>query len=108
MTLPTNTVRKVIDDGLGEITRRVEIYESDGLTVWNSDAEDRLQDGSVNVSYGDNERRTLDITLRNDDNFLRSQPNGFWYDKVLKLYRGVKWNPTMIVPTAIIIEAQGG
>jgi hypothetical protein len=108
MSQPTNTVRKVIDDALGEVTRRVEIYESDGMTLWNPDVQDRLQDGQVGVTYGDNERRTLDITLRNDDNLFRSQPGGFWYDKVVKLYRGVAWSPALVVPTAAIIEAQGG
>jgi hypothetical protein len=108
MTLPTDTVRKVIDDGLGEVTRRVEIYESDAVTLWNAEVGSRLQEGSVTVNYGDNERRTVDVTLRNDDNLLRSQPGGFWYDKVLKLYRGVSWNPALVEPTAAIIEAQGG
>lgn len=108
MTLPPNTVRKVIDDGLGEVVRRVEIYESDGVTLWNAAVGDRLQDGSVNINYGDNERRTLDVTLRNDDNLFRSQPNGFWYDKVIKMYRGVEWNPSIVEPTAVVIEAQGG
>lgn len=102
-------VKEAIDRGvLDSITRRIEVYESDGVTPWQDALTDRLVDGSVGVAYGDNERRTLDLTLRNDDNLLRSAPTGFWYDKVIKLYRGVKYSPDVVTPGVAIIDSVGG
>jgi hypothetical protein len=102
-------VKQAIDRGqVQQITRRVEVLESDGETYWNNGLGDRLVDGSVNLAYGDAERRSLDITFRNDDNLLRSTPNGFWYDKIIKVYRGVKYNPNVVTPTVAIIEAVNG
>lgn len=106
MTKPGSAVKEVIDRGIGTVVRDVEIYESDGKTLWAPGLGDRLVDGSVSVAYGDNERRTLDITLDNTDNLLRSNPNGFWYDKVIKVFRGVTYNPSHVTPKAAIIEYQ--
>lgn len=106
MTKPTAAVKEVIDRGMGTVVRDVEIYESDGKTLWAPALGDRLVDGSVSVSYGDNERRTLDITLDNTDNLLRSNPTGFWYDKIIKVYRGVTYNPSLVSIKVAIIEYQ--
>jgi hypothetical protein len=110
MTAPYPAVVKdAIDRGqLQQVTRRVEFYESDGVTPWQPTYTDRLIGGSVGLNYGDNERRTMDVTLRNDDNALRSQSSGFWYDKVLKLYRGVKYSPNVVIPKVVVIESVGG
>lgn len=104
-----SVVKSAIDRGqINKVTRRVEIYESDAVNLWPQGVDDRLVDGSVSLAYGDNERRTLDLTLRNDDNVLRSQPNGFWYDKILKVYRGVEYSPHVVTPTVAVIESVGG
>lgn len=109
MTLiPPSVVRQVIDEGLGEVTRRVELYENGGEVLWRSDVSSRLIEGGINATYGDNERRTLDVMLRNDDNALRSQPGGLWYDKIVKIYRGVQYNPNLVSPRVVILEATGG
>ncbi|QEM40899.1 MAG: minor tail protein [Phage AS32] len=102
-------VKEAIDRGqLQQVTRRVEVLEADAVTYWNDGLGDRLIDGNVNISYGDSERRTLDITFRDDDNLLRSKPNGFWYDKIIKVYRGVKYSPNIVTPSTAIIESVGG
>jgi len=109
MALPTYAAREAINRGIGTVTRRADIYESDGATLWTgASGSDRLIDGGVNVSYGDNERRSLDLTLNNADNLLRSNPNGFWYDKVIKCYRGVDFPGLVIPPRAVVIERTGG
>lgn len=71
-------------------TRRVEIYESDGVTRWSKDTESRLIDGTVNVDYDRDERRTIDLLLANDDGVLVNAPGEFWYDKIIKVFRGVR------------------
>lgn len=106
MARPSSAVRNVINRGLGRVTRRIEIYEADASTLWMGD-NDRLIDGSVPVTYGDNERRALDLTLRNDDNLLHPSPHGFWYDKVIKVYRGVSYQPFLAHPAACLIEYTG-
>lgn len=84
-----------INSGFSKVTRRVEIYESDGETLWvpsNGDTRSRLVTGSISVDYGRDERRTIDLTLANTDGVLTSRSGeGFWYNKVLKVYRGVRY-----------------
>lgn len=78
------------------------------MTLWRpDDVGNRLVDGSVNLTYGESERRTLDLSLSNTDNLLRPSPEGFWYDKVIKTYRGISYSPTLEPPRAVILEAPG-
>jgi hypothetical protein len=74
-----------------QVTRRVEIYESDGVTLWaGAGSSSRLVNGgSISVDGTRDERRSLDITLDNIDGALRPTSTGFWYDKILKVYRGI-------------------
>lgn len=71
----------------GQLYRRVDIHNADG-TLWYSDAP--VVEGSVSVSYDRAERRTFDLTLDNEDFIFRSDPAGFWYDKIIKIYRGAQ------------------
>lgn len=91
-SVPPAPARRAIDSGLTRVLRRIEIYESDGETLWvpdNRPVQPRLIDGSISVDYNRNERRTLDVSLANYDNRLASRDGeGFWYDKILKVYRG--------------------
>lgn len=73
------------------ITRAMEIYEIDGVTPWRPDLWSRAFTGSVSVKYGNDERRSVDVTISNGDGALVHDPGQFWYDKVLKFYRGVKY-----------------
>lgn len=73
------------------VTRRVEVYEADGVTLWGTASKPDITAGSVNVDLSRSERRTFDLTIDNTDGRFRHYPGGFWYDKVLKIFRGVSY-----------------
>ncbi len=90
MAAPTQAVIDAIMAGKTRVTRRAEIYESDGLTLWRSDLPVNVKAGSVSVDSTREERRNLDLTLDNSDHAIVHDPNsGLWYDKIIKAYRGV-------------------
>jgi len=96
----------VLDQFLGATTRhvrRVEIYESDGVTRWEKDTVARLRDGSVSVDYGRDERRTVELTLGNADRVLVNKPGEFWYDKIIKVFRGVNVYAGKILPKIVVV-----
>lgn len=70
------------------ITRRVDVYESDGTTIFMANAP--FTDGNVNVDMTRDERRTFDLKLVNREGALTIHPDGMWYDKIIKIYRGVE------------------
>lgn len=70
------------------VTRRVDIYEADGITPYLLNAP--FMDGNVTVDMGRDERRMFDLKLYNEDGALTINPDGFWYDKIIKLYRGIR------------------
>lgn len=89
--------RAVIDAVLAPettVTRRCEIYEADGVTRWpGDDGKSRVKDGQVGVDSTRDDRRNLDITLDNSDGALIHDPtSGLWYDKIIKVFRGVEYN----------------
>jgi hypothetical protein len=87
------------------VTRRAEIYEQDGVTKWRPDdnLNPRLISGSISVSgTSEAERRTGDCVLENLDGVLNSYPGGFWYDKVIKIFRGITYDKGS--PKIVIIE----
>lgn len=95
------------------VTRRLEIYEYDGNTLWaGAGLGSRLVDGSISVDSTRDERRTLDCVLDNADGALRHDPyNGLWFDKVIKVWRGVKYwgfDPISGLPIQKTYEAQLG
>jgi hypothetical protein len=91
------------------ITRRVEIYEQDGVTPWKGATGDSdMVTGSVSVDYSRDERRTLELTLDNRDGTYSPDPGGFWYDKIIKVYRGLDIPRTRTPPRILIIEDNGG
>ena len=97
-------VADVLASGVTQVSRRAEIYESDGVTLFNDVP--RLVDGSISVDMSRAERRTLDITFDNSDRSLNHDPSGFWYDKVIKVFRGTKWTSTQQQPKIIIVQNQ--
>jgi hypothetical protein len=108
-TPPPAQVISAIENGVAQITRRIEFYENDAITRWypdktNDPDTDRLVDGSITIDSNSDERRKADLTLLNDDFKLRLNPNGgFYYDKVVKLFRGVKYSSLGTrVPVALI------
>jgi len=103
---PTPEVIKAIEAGNTEVTRRIEIYQHDAETVWEPDDEgiERLVEGNISIDYTRDERRSMDLTLDNTDNLLRPNPDdGFWYDKIIKGYRGVRFSPNITVPPSVVI-----
>jgi hypothetical protein len=70
----------------GRVYRRVDILNPDG-SIWLADAP--VLEGEISVDMGRDERRTFQMKLDNDGNLFRSDPDGFWYDKIVKIYRGV-------------------
>lgn len=94
-----------IHSGTVSVKRRFEIYESDGTTLWMPSADvPRMVDGSVTVDYGRDARRSFDVTLNNKDGVIAHDPDGFWYDKVLKFYRGVEFRNTKLIPSVLVIK----
>jgi hypothetical protein len=91
--VPPQEVQDAITAGVVQVRRRVEIYESDGVTpfaIANWDA--RLNSGSVTVDGTRDERRMIDVTLENGDFLLNENPyGGFYYDKILKAFWGVEY-----------------
>lgn len=85
-------------------TRRVEIYEQDGTTRWVKDTIARLKSGGVNVDYSRDERRTLDLTLDNSDGLILNAAGEFWYDKVIKVFRGVAVEKPAGIPRVGVIS----
>lgn len=111
---PELAVVNAIEAGTSVVTRRVEIYEADGVTLWNPTPDldpnfARLVDGSVSVDQTRDERRTLDLTLLNEDKLLR--PNalgGLWYDKVIKVFRGITYSVAATPPAIALVEHVDG
>lgn len=94
--------------GSSRITRRLEICESDGITIWMPSSETpRMIDGTVTVDYSRPERRAVDLTLDNSDGVLVHKPDAFWYDKVLKVFRGVEFPNLRRQPSILIIDENG-
>jgi len=108
---PSVDIVNALESGVVEVTRRMEVYEADGVTPWYAHSEDypftnRLVDGSITVDYNSDERRKGDITLLNDDFAFRLNPiGGFYYDKIIKLYRGLKYPVGMFKPQVALIES---
>lgn len=79
-------------------TRRYEIYEADGSTRWRGDVQledngktkSRLKSGTITVDANRDERRSLELVLDNSDNGLINSPDKLWYDKIVKVFRGVR------------------
>lgn len=94
MIPPPQGVLDAVMAPVTSVTRRVEFFESDGETPWGDPEQTSaaLMDGTVSVDASRDERRSLDLTLDNSDNAFARDPNrGFWYDKVVKVYRGVQY-----------------
>lgn len=105
---PSQAVVNAIEAGVTRVTRRVMLFENDGVTPFypNGSEEDvfRLVSGNVSIDGSRTERRALDLTLDNTDNKLRPSSNGMWYDKIIRPYRGVRYSMLETPPSVLIIE----
>lgn len=90
---PSDEVLNALTAGVVRVRRRVEIYEPDAITPYDIDNWNaRLVDGTVTVDRERDERRMCDFTLENNDGQLINDPNnGFWYDKILKAFWGIRY-----------------
>lgn len=94
MIQPPAAVLDAVMAPVTSVTRRVEFYESDAETPWGDPEETSgaLKDGSISVDSTRDERRALDLVLDNSSGlFTRDPHNGFWYDKVIKVFRGIEY-----------------
>lgn len=91
--IPADEVIDALIAGIVRVSRRAEIYEADGVTPMNiPDFDARLTGGEVTVDAFRDERRICDITLTNNDGALDLDPyNGFYYDKVIKVFWGIRY-----------------
>jgi hypothetical protein len=93
--LPPFQAEAAIIGPTSELVRRIEMYEADAVTPWKGGANDeRLITGSVNIDYSRDERRSVDLTLDNTDFGLEHAPTGLWYDKIIKVFCGVRYVDT--------------
>jgi hypothetical protein len=106
VTSPISEVIDAIEAPTTTVTRRAVIFESDGETVWlKPGTESRLIGGTVSVDYARDERRALDITFDNRDGLLEHDPvAGLWYDKIIKVYRGIEYVVPSRQPRILIIQ----
>lgn len=92
--------------GQTTVTRRCVIYQSDGITPWEPSIIPRIKDGSVSVDYTRDERRSLDLTLDNSDGLIEhNSSTGLWYDKIVKVYRGITYPNPRTIPRVAILNA---
>lgn len=109
MPAPPQAALDALLAGRTVITRRCELYEQDGLTPFVQSPTALITAGSVTVDYTATERRIMDgLTLSNSDGLISHDPsNGLWYDKIVKLYRGVRYSNTQTKPRVAIINSDG-
>lgn len=89
--VPTQLVQDAFLAPTAKLTRRLEIYEQDGETPWRSDLWSKmLIGGSVTIDYDRDERRNFDIEVDNSYGDLNPQAGGLWYDKVFKIFYGIR------------------
>lgn len=106
-TSPPTEVVDAIHAPVTSVTRRVEFYESDGVTPWRPDEDvtGTLIDGSISVDGTRDERRNIDLTMDNSSGLLTRDPrSGFWYDKVIKVFRGVEYASTSRYASLVMAE----
>lgn len=91
ITTVTSAIETAYQSSRLSTTRRIQIFESDAITPWSPDnIQSRLIDGDISVDSSRDERRSLNLTLDNKDGLLRHDPiDGLWYDKIIKVYRGL-------------------
>lgn len=103
--VPSEAIKAAFLEPTSRIIRRIEIYESDGIKPWKPELwSSILVGGSVNVNYGDTERRTFDCTLDNSDGELKPVAGGLWYDKVFKMFYGIRLEKMRRAPRVMIVE----
>ncbi|URG17394.1 minor tail protein [Rhodococcus phage Mbo2] len=104
-TAPSRVIQEAFVAPTSEIVRRIEIYEYDGITpflpaLWS----DILVGGTVNADQTRDERRSMDLELDNSTGALSPKVGGLWYDKVFKVFYGLRTEFVERDPKVIIVE----
>jgi hypothetical protein len=86
--IPDQDIIDQFEADVVSVVRWVDIYESDNTTIWRSRA--AITEGAVTVDMDRSERRNLDITISDGEDEIGYGPGAFWYDKILKPYRGIR------------------
>jgi hypothetical protein len=90
--LPPTSAIDAINGPITDVTVRASIHESDGSTVFKSSENIGLISGGVSLDQTRDERRSFDLVLENIDSALTPGPTKLWYDKIIKIWRGVNYN----------------
>lgn len=94
LTLPPTEVVDAIHGTTTRVTRRVAFYMPDGVTPWEPEGpgvRPPLIDGSVSLDQSREERRQLSLTISGEGGTYRPGVEALWYDKVVKVWRGVEY-----------------
>jgi hypothetical protein len=70
-----------------KVWRCVDILNSDE-SLWATEV--GFTEGSITAEMGRDERRTLELTLDNFDRKFTPTPKGLWYDKLIRVRRGIE------------------
>lgn len=84
---PTADIVDQFESDVVQVVAWADIYEADNVTPWRTNV--AVADGTVSVDMARSERRNLDITLSDADGSLGYGPDSFWYDKIIKPFRGI-------------------
>lgn len=85
---PPTEVVDIIEDPITRIARMAMIFHQDGETPYIESV--GILGGEVRVDASSTEeRRSFTLELHNEDGQLTPHQDAFWYDKVVKLWRGV-------------------
>jgi hypothetical protein len=88
VTTPTDEIRAAALASVVQVWRAIDILNFDE-TLYRPLV--GFIEGTVSVDMTRDERRTLDLTLDNFDRSLSPTPNGFWYDKIIRVRRGISF-----------------
>lgn len=89
VSTPTGSAFSALTGAFGAVAWGADVYQSDGQTLYLPDID--ITDGNVTADYTRDERRMVDVTFSNDDDRLVHAVGQFWYDKIIKVYRGVTY-----------------
>lgn len=102
---PDRLIEEIFRAPTIDVVRRVELYESDGTTAWKPQIWGNiLVSGQVSADQAREERRSIDLELDNNDNELDPVPGNFWYDKIVKVFYGIRTHIQESDPRIIIVE----
>ena len=99
MSTPSADVIAALEAPITRVTRRAEMFESDGVTPFLDDISMVVESGSVTAAYDSEARRTLSVSFHEEvtdkytgaTSIIPIGPDGIWYDKTIKIWRGVEW-----------------